>query len=687
MPELIGLATIISGVVCGILGAYYQPLISDYLKRRELRYNLYRELVYFYEKASSYIKSIEEIDKAAYIDPRNSTVLQSLANPQIWRRDLVKKLAVLDDYITDLNQYLIKGNLYDTMQGDPQQVRIFYQLDDRAALFDAYAAFLKLKRVTGVDPRRAVPSCHLLTKDDTKKFVLLEDQLDVIKDGCKAFEQKEDTNELDPTFLRRIREWKPRGTFSIPSIPSGQIFQGKRWCEHCKTFVLPKARTKVESFFRYHAEKSFNYYTPWFSYLAPAFGVEAFRAVARRFALLLNFKRLIGMAEEQCIHCGADMLSNEHALDRALVDPLKEFGRKYQALYLGGDAAFTNQRYFSLVLNQNILQILDFSKPVPFAKTIPYGSIKNVVEIKTPATRTALGWKRDRSYIAISYTNQEEIEQKPAFLVEKDKTTDLHHAINCQIMQRQAATIKDQIDAIEKFCPLQQSADRKEAAIAKLGEILENSDQEVKIKALGCISTNIRDVDRTKEGINEVVGRIRHAVEIIIEDAVDPDQTDAPLHLAAVEAYGEIQRGAISEASETIVAKLGREMRQPNFFNRDFREAAAAALGKIGNENAIESLEVVAKDNNEEESIREEAVIALARIGPKSAEPLIAILRDKRNVSSLKVRKLAAFHLANIGDRTALSHLRNVALDDEDDALLRFVAQDSLDFINYKGIG
>ncbi len=79
------------------------------------------------------------------------------------------------------------------------------------------------------------------------------------------------------------------------------------------------------------------------------------------------------------------------------------------------------------------------------------------------------------------------------------------------------------------------------------------------------------------------------------------------------------------------------------------RWRAIEALGKIGDKRGIEPLIQALKDGNEH--VREEAAMALVRIGDAVVKPLIAALKS----GDTEVRKRAAETLVKIGEYTDIT--------------------------------
>lgn len=94
--------------------------------------------------------------------------------------------------------------------------------------------------------------------------------------------------------------------------------------------------------------------------------------------------------------------------------------------------------------------------------------------------------------------------------------------------------------------------------------------------------------------------------------------------------------------------------------DEEVRWKAAAALGKLNDESAVDALIAALKDKSW--AVRRNATIALGDIGDeKGYEPLLSSINDK----DWHVRKYAAIALGKIGDERAINPLVN-ALNDED---------------------
>ena len=107
----------------------------------------------------------------------------------------------------------------------------------------------------------------------------------------------------------------------------------------------------------------------------------------------------------------------------------------------------------------------------------------------------------------------------------------------------------------------------------------------------------------------------------------------------AVEALGKI---GDNRAVEPLIAAL-------NDSDSDVREYAADALGEIGDKRAVEPLIVALRDSND--NVRNNSVWALGKIGDKRAvEPLIASLKDSDSVRSEAAIALVTIYRKGILD-------------------------------------
>lgn len=113
--------------------------------------------------------------------------------------------------------------------------------------------------------------------------------------------------------------------------------------------------------------------------------------------------------------------------------------------------------------------------------------------------------------------------------------------------------------------------------------------------------------------------------------------------VAAMMALGEMREEA---AVDPIIGILTKDY-------PPVQASAAIALGKIGDERAVEVLRKEMKDGDNE-YVKGSSAIALARIGDKNSVPyIIDRLRDQR----IKVRSSAALALGEIGNETAVEPL------------------------------
>ena len=135
---------------------------------------------------------------------------------------------------------------------------------------------------------------------------------------------------------------------------------------------------------------------------------------------------------------------------------------------------------------------------------------------------------------------------------------------------------------------------------------------------------------------------------------------------AAAEALGKI---GDSQAVEPLIAALKDE----DWYVRKY---AVEALGKIGESRTVKSL--IAALNDLEQDVRKAAVKVLVKIGLPAVELLIAVLKDEDR----EVRKSAAEALGKIGDSRTVEPLI-AALKDEYSSVRREVVE-ALDKLGWK---
>ncbi|MBN1890337.1 MAG: HEAT repeat domain-containing protein [Thermoflexales bacterium] len=150
------------------------------------------------------------------------------------------------------------------------------------------------------------------------------------------------------------------------------------------------------------------------------------------------------------------------------------------------------------------------------------------------------------------------------------------------------------------------------------------------------------DSTAAEEGAEEEVEPEQEALAES-QPPVTPDELKAMV--AALQAE---DAGTRAEAAETLV-KLGRVAVRPlatalRSMNLDLRQAAAEALGQIGDPRAIRALAVASRGRGKRARLA--AAQALGQIGdPRAVEPLIAALEDQDS----DVRQVAAGALRKIG--------------------------------------
>jgi HEAT repeat protein len=124
-------------------------------------------------------------------------------------------------------------------------------------------------------------------------------------------------------------------------------------------------------------------------------------------------------------------------------------------------------------------------------------------------------------------------------------------------------------------------------------------------------------------------------------------------------------------ASSSVVPQLAHYLQ--NDPDRVIRHYLTQALGRLGDDRALEALLLALKDRDL--MVREDAAAALSRYNSQAAfEALLAALQQKDDVRSWMVRRFAAEALGRLGDRRAVPALL-VALRDGSDLVRPAVAR------------
>ncbi|RZB32933.1 MAG: hypothetical protein AEth_00279 [Candidatus Argoarchaeum ethanivorans] len=145
--------------------------------------------------------------------------------------------------------------------------------------------------------------------------------------------------------------------------------------------------------------------------------------------------------------------------------------------------------------------------------------------------------------------------------------------------------------------------------------------------------------------------------ETVIEPLMLFIRSDSPDQDEAIRTLGKIRDG---RAVKYFILLL-------NYNQYDVRDAAAEALGEIGNEKAVEPLIQALKKYHPFGSrleSRYEISEALGKIGKPAVEPLIQVIKNK-NIG-FGVRNGAAFALGKIGNEKAVEPLIQVLIDESD---------------------
>ena len=137
------------------------------------------------------------------------------------------------------------------------------------------------------------------------------------------------------------------------------------------------------------------------------------------------------------------------------------------------------------------------------------------------------------------------------------------------------------------------------------------------------------------------------------------DSSTASTREVAIEALG--SSGSSTRAIDRVVGALADS-------NPNVRAAAVRALGESGSERAVAPLLTLMRD--ESSTMRSQASVSLARLGPVALPKLVAALRDSRP----STRQLAAEALGDIGSREAVAPLVRLIETDTSGARLEAIA-------------
>lgn len=210
------------------------------------------------------------------------------------------------------------------------------------------------------------------------------------------------------------------------------------------------------------------------------------------------------------------------------------------------------------------------------------------------------------------------------------------------------------VDGLIEAMRSEDALTRQRAALV-LGEMDEKKAVQPLIRTLG------DPVQAVREAAADSLAMVgRTAVEPLIEILTHPERLEKEEELR--EEQAELLGGG-EEEPEDITVTAGRT--GPSWTiqtSRDLRRVyAAAILGEIGDERAMEPLVRALKDGNVD--VRCQASGALTKMGKGAVGPLTDMLRD----SDHEIRVVAAGMLGDIGDSRAVDPLIGALYDDTDD--------------------
>jgi HEAT repeat protein len=106
------------------------------------------------------------------------------------------------------------------------------------------------------------------------------------------------------------------------------------------------------------------------------------------------------------------------------------------------------------------------------------------------------------------------------------------------------------------------------------------------------------------------------------------------------------------------------------YFHSVVRSAAATSLGQLKDRRAVEALLAAVHDPIADSST--EAVHALTALAdPRAIGALVEVVRNENGFFANSVRRAAVLGLAKLGGDTALTELRNVAANEQEDSVIR----------------
>lgn len=156
--------------------------------------------------------------------------------------------------------------------------------------------------------------------------------------------------------------------------------------------------------------------------------------------------------------------------------------------------------------------------------------------------------------------------------------------------------------------------------------------------------------------------------------AVDVAELIAALRGSSADSAREAAEALGAAGNRTAVEPLAAVVANVDgYYHSVVRAAAAASLGRLGDNRAIPALTAGVRDPMAEASA--EAVRALAALGDQAAvAPLVDVVRNADGYFLPVVRRAAVIGLAKLGGPAAAAVLKSVGEDDREDPVVRQAA-------------
>ena len=167
----------------------------------------------------------------------------------------------------------------------------------------------------------------------------------------------------------------------------------------------------------------------------------------------------------------------------------------------------------------------------------------------------------------------------------------------------------------------------------------------------------------------------KDTIRYLIEAAIN-DENSSRTRVHAIEMLGKFGKDA-EYAADVLIVLLSSDLTGEKSY------ATAQALAKIGNPKAIEPLVEKLKSELIHDLVKKVIVQALVELGTKSAQPLIELLKDKKQIP--KTREYAACALGGIKSADSVQALIEV-LQDEKSSTVKYQIVKALAGIKVRGL-